>query len=320
MPLKEQVLAALYAAQGQYLSGQALAEQLQVSRSAVWKAITGLRQEGFPIASVTNRGYRLESGSDPLTEEAVRAGLDPDCRELRVLVYPEVDSTNNEAKRLLAQGETRPLLLTADRQTQGRGRQGRAFFSPGGTGLYMTLVLHPHAELAGALSVTTMASVAVARAIRRLTGQTPGIKWVNDLYLDGKKICGILTEAVTDVETATVQSLVIGIGVNIRTRDFPPELAGIGGALQREALSRARLAAEIANQLLPMVRDLADRSYLEDYRRWSLVLGREVQVLIQGQAYPALALAIDDRGGLVVRKPDGEELTLSSGEISLRLV
>ena len=184
----------------------------------------------------------------------------------------------------------------------------------------MTLVLHPRAELAGALSVTTMASVAVARAIRRLTGQTPGIKWVNDLYLDGKKICGILTEAVTDVETATVQSLVIGIGVNIRTREFPPELAGIGGALQREDLSRARLAAEIANQLLPMVRDLGDRSYLEDYRRWSLVLGREVQVLIQGQAYPALAMAIDDRGGLVVRKPDGEELTLSSGEISLRLV
>ena len=134
MPLKEQVLAALYAAQGQYLSGQALAEQLQVSRSAVWKAITGLRQEGFPIASVTNRGYRLESGSDPLTEEGVRAGLAPDCRELQILVYSEVDSTNNEAKRLLAQGETRPLLLTVTARPRAGAARDAPSFPPAGPG------------------------------------------------------------------------------------------------------------------------------------------------------------------------------------------
>jgi len=319
MSIKQKILLRLERARGENISGQELAAELGVSRSAVWKAISGLRQEGYQIHSSTNRGYCLAGENDLLSPEGIRAALAPEFQGIKIHTYKELDSTNNEAKRLLPQYQDQILLLLADQQSQGRGRQGRSFFSPGGSGLYMSLLIHPRAELSGALSITTMASVAVARAIRRLSGREVQIKWVNDLYLEGKKICGILTEAISDFETATVQSLIIGIGVNIRTEDFPPELAGIGGSLQDESLSRNRLAAEIVNQLLPLAADLKDHSYLEDYRRFSLVLGKEIEYYIQGVPHPARALAIDEQGGLLVRSPEGEEITLSSGEISLRL-
>lgn len=320
MNLKEQVLACLAEAAGQDVSGQELAEKFGVSRNAIWKAVNRLRQEGYDIQSGTNKGYQFTAGNDLLSADFVRSALDQDYQDLDIRVYPEVDSTNNEAKRLLAQGQDQTLLILADQQTKGRGRQGRVFFSPKGTGLYMTLVIHPQVELAGVLPATTMASVAVARAIRKLTDKEPQIKWVNDLYLEDKKICGILTEAVSDCETATVQSLLLGIGVNTTTVDFPAELAGIGSALHVSGLSRNQLAAEIVNQLLPLTSHLDDHRYLEDYRRFSMVLGKSILYYIQGIAYPAQAIAIDDQGGLVIRTPEGEERTLSSGEISLRLV
>lgn len=319
MSIKQAVLERLEAAPGQDISGQTLAKELGVSRSAIWKAISSLRQEGYQISSSTNKGYCLSPENDLLSAEAIRRGLNPDYQDIDIRIYQEIDSTNNEAKRLLPQNDAKIMLLLAEQQSQGRGRQGRSFFSPQHSGLYMSLVIHPRAELTGALSITTMTSVAVARAIRKLSDLQPQIKWVNDLYLCGKKICGILTEAVTDFETATVQSLIIGIGVNVHETAFPPELAEIGGSLQAQGLSRSALAAEIVNQLLPLAANLQDHSYLEDYRRYSLVLGREINYFIQGVAYPAVALAIDDEGGLLIRRKDGQELTLSSGEISVRL-
>ncbi|MDO4732943.1 MAG: biotin--[acetyl-CoA-carboxylase] ligase [Bacillota bacterium] len=265
------------------------------------------------------KGYRLTAGSDFLSPEGIRAALAPEHQDLDILVYKEIDSTNTEIKRLLPQYAARPLLLIAEQQSQGRGRQGRSFFSPAGTGLYMSLLIHPGAPMDCALAVTTMASVAAARAIRRLCGREVQIKWVNDLYLEGKKVCGILTEAISDFESGTVQSLIIGIGVNIRTQDFPAELAEIGGSLQSEELSRKQLAAEILNQLLPLTANLENHSYLADYRRFSLVLGKDILYYVQGVPHPGLALAIDEQGGLLVRTQEGKEITLRSGEISLRL-
>ena len=320
MRLKEQVLTCLIQAAGRDLSGQELAENFGVTRSAIWKAVNSLRQEGYHIQSSTNKGYQLSAADVPLSPDFVRSSLDKAYQDLDIRVYQEVDSTNNEAKRLLGQGQDQTFLILAEQQTKGRGRQGRVFFSPKGTGLYMTLVIHPQADLAGVLPATTMASVAVARAIRKLTNLEPQIKWVNDLYLEGKKICGILTEAVSDCETATVQSLLLGIGVNTTTVDFPEELAQVGSALHVPDLSRNQLAAEIVNQLLPLTLHLEDHAYLEDYRRFSMVLGKSILYYIQGTAYPAQAIAIDDQGGLVIQTPEGQTKTLSSGEISLRLL
>jgi len=236
---------------------------------------------------------------------------------IAVEVLQEVDSTNSEAKRRLKAGLHQLLLLAAEHQTAGRGRQGKSFYSPNGTGIYMTLTVHPHAPLTDAVSVTTRASVAVCRAIRQETGLQPEIKWVNDLYLYGKKICGILVEAESDFAAGITKSLVIGVGVNVTTADFPEELTE-AASLAVEA-DRDRLIAAIARELLREMADLRDVSYLGDYRRWSMVLGREIVWMQNGISRTGRALSIEDDGGLTVEADDGTCHTLQSGEISLRV-
>jgi len=319
MPVKDELLRELEAHRNADLSGQALARRLGVSRNAVWKAVAALRDEGYVIEAAARKGYRLATDSDLLSEAAIRHYLPEPYRRIRIIALKEIDSTNNEAKRQLAAGQSDTALIVAETQTAGRGRQGRSFYSPGRSGLYLTLTLHPAAALADALSITTRAAVATVRAIEALTDKKPLIKWVNDIYLGGKKICGILTEAVADFESGAATSVVVGIGVNISTSDFPPELRETAGALQPAGPARNRLAARITAELLDSVADLTDKSYLDDYRSHSLVIGKDVYYYLNGRRQTARALGIDDQGGLIVRKPDGEPLTLSSGEISLRL-
>ena len=314
MNRKELVLQHLQQAGARDVSGQELAQELGVSRTAVWKIIKSLQREGYEIAAGSNRGYRLLKGPDRLDAAAIAQAL-PDAVELALL--ETVDSTNNEAKRRLASGLERPLLVVAATQTAGRGRQGKSFYSPPGTGIYMTLVVHPNAALTDAVSVTTRASVAVCRAIRRLTSARPEIKWVNDLYLHGKKICGILVEAVSDFESGVTRSLVIGVGVNITTTEFPdlPQAA----SLQTDEVQRNELIAAIASELLRETADLQSRSSLSDYRAWSMVLGKSVVYEKNGEKKEAVAREIDANGGLVVENAAGVRETLQSGEISLRV-
>ena len=312
MGRKEAVLARLRQTGDGTVSGQELARELGITRTAVWKIVRGLQREGYRIAAVPNRGYRLEGDLDRLSAEMLQAALP----ELVVSVLQTVDSTNTEAKRRIVAGENRPMLIAAEAQTGGRGRQGKSFYSPEGTGIYMTLVVHPNVPVTDAVSVTTRASVAVCRAIRNLTAAKPEIKWVNDLYLADKKICGILVEAVSDFETGITKSLVIGVGVNIRTVEFPAELAA--ASLHPDGVSRNDLIAEIVRQLLRETADLRDRSYLEDYRRWSLVIGKPIHYWKNDDRREAVAIGIDDNGGLVIEE-NGQRTTLQSGEISVRL-
>ncbi len=251
----------------------------------------------------------------PLSAEAIRAML-PD---LAVRCYDRIDSTNSEARRLVNAGLREPILLTAEEQTGGRGRQGKSFYSPRGTGLYLTLVIHPQAPPEDVIFTTTAAAVAVCRAIRRTTDATPEIKWVNDLYLGDKKCCGILAEALTDPGSGAVRSLIIGVGVNLWTRDFPDGLARTATSLHPALGGRAQLAAAIARELLTVTADPADRSWMADYRRWSMILGRDVWYWRGEECRPARALAIEEDGGLLVEHPDGSRVLLQSGEISLRL-
>lgn len=229
-------------------------------------------------------------------------------------IFSRVDSTNTEAKRRITAGADGTFLIAAEEQTAGRGRQGKAFFSPRGSGIYMTLTVFPNVPLTDAVSVTTKASVAVCRAIRRLTDKEPEIKWVNDILLDGKKICGILVEAVT---AGKKPALVIGVGMNVCGTEFPPELPD-AGALNAE-LDRNELIAAITQELLRELSDLKNADYLEDYRAWSAVLGREVRYLKNGTAYSGKAVRIEADGGLCVELPNGRSETLRSGEISLHL-
>ena len=220
MSTKEKLLELLEENREEYLSGEELAGTLAVSRAAVWKAVKSLQQEGYPIDAVTNRGYRLSRGGDRLSAPGIRKYLKGACRELPITVVEETQSTNTALRALAEAGAPEGTVYIAQSQTGGRGRMGRSFFSPAGTGLYLSLLLRPTTwEPARAAQLTAAAAAAMCEAIREVTGKEPGIKWVNDLLLDGKKVCGILTEASFSMESGVLEYAVLGLGVNV----YPPE-------------------------------------------------------------------------------------------------
>lgn len=312
MALKEEVLKYLSDNSSEYISGEELAHSLGKSRTAVWKAIKLLQADGYRIDAVTNRGYMLDAGNDILNAQEIKKSLSFDCR---VEYYKTLDSTNNVAKRIIAEGEDDVLLVVGEEQTAGRGRQGKSFYSPGGTGIYMSLVVHPMIELQNAVTATTAAAVAVCRAIESLTDKKPMIKWVNDVYLNGKKICGILTEAVTDFETQTVSSIIIGIGINLTTKDFPRDVQN--ASCLNADVKRAELIGAVANELNRIVNS-GYGEFMEYYRAHSLVVGEDIVFIKNGVSTSARAVGIDDFGGLEVELADGTHTTLRSGEITVR--
>lgn len=338
--IKEQVLEQLESGRLQgrnWLSGEALAAQLKVSRAAVWKAVQSLAAEGCPLEAVPRRGYRLSAQRDLLFAAGIRraaaAVSDDAARALSLQVFRSVSSTNTLIREAAAQGAPEGLVILAGNQTAGRGRLGRSFFSPEDSGLYMSLLLRPTMEAGQAVLLTTAAAVAVCDGIEAATGFEPRIKWVNDVFLNGKKICGILTEAAFGTENGRLEYAVPGIGVNVYEPEggFPAELAAIAGSVcgpagqgASPALScgpdvRNRLAGEILARFWDYYRVLDSRSFLESYRRRSLVIGRPVLVVRNTGSRPAKALAIDDSCRLLVRYDDGSEEFLSTGEISIRL-
>ena len=320
MSTKERLLALLEENRGAPLSGEALARQLSLSRTAVWKAVRELRAQGHKIEAVQNKGYTLRPESDVLSEQGVRRSLRHSLP--RVVVEQTLVSTNLTAKQLAAEGAPHGTLVAANCQTGGRGRRGRSFASPPGTGLYLSMVLRRALPMQNAVLVTSAAAVAVCRAIQAVSGKRLEIKWVNDLYFCGKKCCGILTEAAADVESGGLDHLVVGIGLNLYEPEggWPEALAPIATAVfaPGETVNRCRLAAAIADELLALYDALPNTAFLEEYRARNIVPGRDVLILQNGQSRPAHALAITDDGHLLVRLPNGGEEALSFGEISIR--
>lgn len=320
MSTKERLLALLEENRGMPLSGEALARQLGVSRTAVWKAVRDLQEQGHSIEAVQNKGYTLRPESDVLSEQGVRQHLHHALP--RIVVEQTLVSTNLTAKQLAAGGAPHGTLVAANCQTGGRGRRGRSFASPPGTGLYLSMVLRSALPMQSAVLITSAAAVAVCRAVESVSGKRLGIKWVNDLYFQGKKCCGILTEAAADMESGGVDYLVVGIGINLYEPEggWPGELGGIATAVftRDEAVNRCRIAAAVADELLALYDALPDTAFLEEYRARNIVPGRDVLILQNGQSRPAHALAITDEGHLLVRLPDGSEETLSFGEVSIR--
>lgn len=310
MSLKDDVLYELLNSDD-YISGEALAEKYSKSRAAVWKAIKALEKSGYKIEAVTNRGYRLND-SNLVSAGSIKALLKND---IDVIHYPSTDSTNNCCKRLLAQGKPGRFLVIADEQTAGRGRQGKSFYSPALSGIYFSLVLRPRAPLKNAVTATTAAAVAICKAIEKLTDKKPKIKWVNDVFIDGKKVCGILTEAITDFEDGMVDSVIIGIGINISTSDFPEDVEN-GGALNAE-INKNALVSEVVKELVKIT-DGDYKSFIDYYRTHSLVLGKKIKFIRDEKVTLATAVAIDETGGLEVELESGEHTVLRSGEITLR--
>lgn len=236
--------------------------------------------------------------------------------DVEVICLESVDSTNTYAKNLIKGGKKNAFLVAAKMQTLGRGRQGKSFYSPADTGIYMSLGVQVDESFQNIVTSTTAASVAVCRAIEELTDIKPQIKWVNDIYAGGKKVCGILTECISDARLGSVKGLVIGVGINVETYDFPSDLTN---ASQLGAgVDKALLIARITDNLFALMNSEYSE-FIDYYKAHSFVIGKKINCIECGKSTPATAVDIDNEGGLVVRLENGELTTLRTGEITIRL-
>ncbi len=321
---QEKVLEMLKAAGGAYCSGAMLSRELGVSRTAVWKAVTRLKEEGYVIDSAPNRGYRLEQSPDRLSQGELAGALTGCTVGSSLICLDSVDSTNNYAKRLANEGAPHGTVVLSEVQLEGRGRMGNSFSSPAGKGLYLSAILRPQLEPAQAVNLTAWTAVAVCTAVEQAVGVRPGIKWTNDIILQNRKLCGILTEMGLEAESGRLQFVVVGIGLNVSQteEDFGEQLRQKAISLQQAGytLRRAELAAAIIRALDTLAGDFPGEKqrYLEQYRRDCLTAGQPVRLLQNGTQREAFALRIDDQFALVVRLPDGTEQTVTSGEVSVR--
>ncbi|HAX72041.1 MAG TPA: biotin--[acetyl-CoA-carboxylase] ligase [Firmicutes bacterium] len=320
---KDYVLKMLEEHKGESISGHLLAQTLGLSRTAIWKYIDQLRKEGYQIDAVRNKGYFLQTESDLLSKEGIGLYLKDKSLIPSIHVYKTIDSTNVLAKQLAVAGAPHGTLVISEEQTAGRGRLGRTFYSPANSGIYMSLILRPKESIQNALLITIAASVVVHLAIKKLTGIETKIKWVNDLYLQDKKVCGILTEAGSNFESGEVEYIVLGIGLNVRTAldAFPDDLKRIATSLfdpLNKSQTRNELVAEIMNEMLAVSEKLADRDYLKIYKASSNVLNQEIEIIRGSSKEVAKAIDIDEFGGLMVVTEDGFQKVLNSGEISIR--
>ena len=298
MSTKSSLLKILSDNAGSYVSGEKIGEMLNVSRTAVNKACSALREQGYIIESRTNKGYMLSEHGKMLTVDGTSAYIDVPCS---LEAYDVVTSTNEVAKT--AELGDVPLVIIADRQTAGKGL-GRRFESPAGVGQYMSFVFRPDFDLSRSLYVTMATAVGACRAIENITGRHAGIKWVNDLYLGNKKVGGILTEAQSDLESGTIDRLITGIGINCYKGSFPPEISKIACSLADDPSDFARemLAASMINEILPLITKPDTSAFMDEYRERCIILGKEIRIhpSYNDSGIRARALDIADDGGLIV--------------------
>lgn len=320
--MEDRLAALLLAHQERPISGEAISREMGVSRSAIWKGMDRLRQTGWEIDSATNRGYRLIRVPDLLTLPLVEKFL-PRPRSAPICIYDELDSTITQGQRMVLEGAENGTVIIADHQTMGAGRMGRNFLSPAGAGIYLSYLLAPECSGEALSLLTSCAGLAVCGAITNRTGLAPKIKWPNDVILDRRKVCGILTRLVSDGENGSVGWAIIGIGINVNQTSFPEELAdkAISVRMAGGEVLRAQLAAELICRLDEIFSgtgwQTGDPSILQQLRSLSCTLGRQVVVSspLGQQEGEAVDIAAD--GSLLVRFSDGVR-PVNSGEVSIR--
>jgi len=373
---RERVLALLLAHNSNFISGQEIADTLFLTRAGIWKAIKTLRESGYNIEAVTNKGYRLIMEKDVLSAEVIQSALESAGIPLRVIVLDEVGSTNDIAKEYAASSSENYLII-AKSQSGGHGRKGRVFYSPKGCGLYFSLLLHPRIDFSRATYLTCMAAVAVCRAIeqvqseiearpgssthtqaRQQTGvlQQPGvlqqsgiqqqsdalqqsdgtvhpgsslrfepkIKWVNDIFMNDRKVCGILTEGYTSIEDGSLSYVIVGMGMNLYMPGdgFPKEIKNVAGVIfpegENEENVKNRLCTAIVTEFMRFYQKGDTPQLIDEYRRRSMLIGHYVKIL-SDSASPCYGKVegIDDACHLLIRLDNGELKELSSGEVSV---
>ncbi len=301
-----------------------MAEYFNVSRTAIWKNIKALQEEGYIIATHKNSGYTLSDDNDVLTIEGIESCLTAKVFAKRIELLSSITSTNSYLKGLDLPSLPEGYTVIADCQTEGRGRMGRKFHSPNREGLYISFLLKPSISTAEIQLVTVCAAVAVCRAINLLLGIQTSIKWVNDIFYNDKKLCGILTEATFSAELNRIESVVVGIGIN--TGKVAKDVLGIATSLYQISGKkglREPLAAALINEFEKIYFALGEESkrkqIIDEYRDRLFIIGKKVMINNFRSVYPAIVRGIDANASLLVTTSEGEEQTLRSGEISLIL-
>lgn len=323
--MKFQILKTLKQNKGCYVSGEELSSLLGVSRTAVWKNISALRKEGFVIKSSSRKGYQLVSTPDVIIAEEIQAELSTKIVGKEVIYMDVVSSTNTVAKEKAAQGYSEGMVIIADQQTAGKGRLGRSWESPPGTGIWLSIVLRPEISPPEAPFITILAALAVARALEKTVGITPGIKWPNDIVLEKAKVCGILTEMSAEMER--INYIIVGIGINVNQDifDFPEEIRDkatsvktvVGHTVDRKAIVM-KVLEYFEKFYFSALQEGSKKKLVEEYRQYSLTLGSQVKVICQNQTITGKALDITEKGELIVQTENGEKITVFSGEVSVR--
>ena len=320
--MKEEILRLLRSADG-YISGQELCNRFGVSRTAVWKAINQLKEAGYEIEAQQNKGYRLMAAPDLMTEAEIKSLMHTDWVAKEVLYFDTIDSTNTKAQELAEKGYPSGTLVVADKQESGKGRRGRSWVSPSGTGIFMTLMIKPDINPNNASMLTLVAALAVAKAITSVTGEKAMIKWPNDIVVNGKKVCGILTEM--NAQFDYINHIVVGIGINVHNESFPEEISQMASSLMIEAggkrFHRAQIIAETMSyfeQYYDTFLKTQDLSALvREYDKLLVNRNKSVRVLDPKEPFDGKAMGITPKGELIVDTWESRKL-VSSGEVSVR--
>lgn len=320
--MKEEILRLLRSADG-YISGQELCNRFGVSRTAVWKAINQLKEAGYEIEAQQNKGYRLMAAPDLMTEAEIKSLMHTDWVAKEVLYFDTIDSTNIKAQEFAEKGYPSGTLVVADKQESGKGRRGRSWVSPSGTGIFMTLMIKPDINPNNASMLTLVAALAVAKAITSVTGEEALIKWPNDIVINGKKVCGILTEM--NAQFDYINHIVVGIGINVHNESFPEEISQMASSLMIEAggkrFHRAQIIAETMSyfeQYYDTFLKTQDLSALvREYDELLVNRNKSVRVLDPKEPFDGKAMGITPKGELIVDTWESRKL-VSSGEVSVR--
>ena len=329
MSTKERVLDILKNNTNIFISGQEMADRLFVTRASVWKAIKSIEKDGQKIEAVTNKGYRLIINDVAPSEILIRKELESISSAYKnadIDIYDVLDSTNDKAKEFGL--ELNEKIIIANKQTKGRGRRGRSFYSPEGTGIYLSFLLYPNQSVIKAISLTCMMAECVRRSIKEVTDLDTSIKWVNDIYYNDKKIAGILTEGITSIEDGSLEYVIIGVGINLYmpTEGFPKEIKDIATSLLSsldDGSIKNKLIAHIIDNFYKCYKTPSEYPFLEDYKNNSFLIGKYVKILTHSSVMLApsrqyaYVTGIDDECHLLIRYDDGYEESLYSGEVSV---
>lgn len=306
-----------------YLSGEELSKEFGVSRTAIWKCINQLREEGYEIESVTRKGYRLIQSADRITPEEILSIPGGTWVGQEIEYFEQTDSTNSRIRQFAEEGRKEGLLAVAEEQTGGRGRRGRAWVSPPGEGIWMSLLLRPQIEPYKASMITIVAALAMAKTVEEVTGLSADIKWPNDIVVNGKKVCGILTEMSAEIEE--VHYVIVGVGINANIMEFPEDIQDVATSLALECgekIERAKVIAIFCKHFECYYEKFLEKEDLselkKDYEAHLINVGKQVKIIRKKEEIIRTAVGINEIGELLVKDPFGKIETIQSGEVSVR--